>query len=158
MNIALPAKHHVHSTAVQVIRHCQHGCQILHPCVSKCMCGYVSNCMNACKNIVFYSLNSELDIYFLSWEVVADSGTWGWARPCFWKAQGDSSPGKERQLPSEAARPFAGGSLSALAWITEICVRKKALFSHGNGNKVNISKQIIWNIPQTFLQDHTLLD
>lgn len=150
MNIALPAKHHIHSTAVQVIRHCQHGChiKILHPCVSKCMRGNVFNCMNTCKNIVFYSLKSELDIYFLSWEVMADSGTQNWARLCYWKAQGDSSESKELQLPSEAARRFAGGSLN----YRNLCQEKKPLFSHGNDNKVNRSKQILWNIPQTFLQ------
>lgn len=93
------------------------------------MCGNVFNCMNTCKNIVFYSLKSELDIYFLSWEVMADSGTRNWARPCFWKAQGDSSESKEHQLPSEAARRLAGGSRSASARIIEICVRKKSLSS-----------------------------
>lgn len=89
----------------------------------------VSNCMNTYKMLPFYSLTSEIDIYFLSWEVMANSDDWDWARPCFWKAQGNSGQSEERQLPSEAACHFAGGSLDALHWITEICVRKKRLSS-----------------------------
>lgn len=42
----------------------------------ECMDESVSNCMNMYKILVFYSLKSELDIYFLSGEIVADSDDW----------------------------------------------------------------------------------
>lgn len=30
----------------------------------------------------------------------------------------------------------------------------EALFSYGQCNKADISKQVLWNIPQALLQDH----